>query len=155
MPPYSFRLEKSSGFCHTGAFQLALASLAATTGVKSAAYSMGRWRFTESLSHAAPRFTFDADSFSIFVDCLPARARPVLKSSYCLEQQLHTLFAACTSEEYSLQYPGRKSAWRGAVPWEVRCGAIRNRMHRKPVNWMQETFKRISRRSPLRRLGRI
>src|SRR5947207_4941298 len=49
MPPYFFRLEKSSGFCHTGAFQLALASLAATTGVKSAAYSMGRWRFTESL----------------------------------------------------------------------------------------------------------
>src|SRR5437667_3020873 len=27
MPPYSFRLEKSSGFCHPGAFQLALASL--------------------------------------------------------------------------------------------------------------------------------
>src|SRR2546429_7025772 len=49
MPPYFFRLEKSSGFCHPGAFQLALASLAATTGVKSAAYSMGRWRFTESL----------------------------------------------------------------------------------------------------------
>src|SRR2546430_15522295 len=44
MPRHSFRLEKSSGFCHPGAFQLALASLAATTGVKSAAYSMGRWR---------------------------------------------------------------------------------------------------------------
>ena len=31
------------------AFQLAPHSLPATTGVKSAAYPMGRWRFTESL----------------------------------------------------------------------------------------------------------
>src|SRR6266851_10430631 len=65
---------------------------------------------------ATLRFTFAADSFSIPVDCLPALARPVPKSSYCLEQQTHTLFAARPSEEYSLQYPGRNSAWGGAVP---------------------------------------
>src|SRR5882762_9523628 len=113
----------------------------------------GRWAVHENTEGI--RVKCKADSFSIFVDCPSALARPVLKSSYCLEQQLHTLFAARTAEEYSLQYPGRKSAWRGAVPWEVRCGAIRNRMHRKPGNRMQETYKRIRRRSPLRRLGRI
>src|ERR1700682_546059 len=52
MTPYSFRLEKSSGFAIPRAFQLAPASLLATTGVKSAAYSMGRWRFTESLAQS-------------------------------------------------------------------------------------------------------
>ena len=57
MPRHSFRLEKSSGFCHPGAFQLALASLAPTTGVKSAAYSMGRWRFKESLGKYVPPLT--------------------------------------------------------------------------------------------------
>src|SRR5437660_415698 len=49
MPRYFFRLEKSTVSAIPRAFQLALASLAATTGVKSAAYSMGRWRFTELL----------------------------------------------------------------------------------------------------------
>src|SRR5207248_5597135 len=65
MPRHSFRLEKSSGFCHPGAFQLALASLAATTGVKSAAYSMGRWRFTESLSLCSHPLTPESCSASI------------------------------------------------------------------------------------------
>ena len=39
---YSSRLEKSTGFCDPASFQLAPASLPATTGVKSAAYSIGR-----------------------------------------------------------------------------------------------------------------
>jgi hypothetical protein len=30
--------------------------------------------------------------------------------------------------------PGRKFAWGGDVAWEVRCGAIRSRMHRKQGN---------------------
>jgi hypothetical protein len=46
---YCFRLQKSSPFSIPRAFQLAPASLPGTTGVKSAAYSMGRWHFTESL----------------------------------------------------------------------------------------------------------
>ncbi len=45
---------------------------------------------TDQPSRATRRFTFDADSFSIFEDCPSALARPVLKSSYCLEQRLHT-----------------------------------------------------------------
>src|SRR5205807_7899283 len=55
MPRYFFRLEKSTVSAIPRAFQLALASLATTTGVKSAAYSMGRWRFTESLLHGGPQ----------------------------------------------------------------------------------------------------
>jgi hypothetical protein len=51
------------------------------------------------------RFTFPAVSFSISTDCPPAVARPVPKSSNCLEQPLHTLFAAYSSGEYSLHYP--------------------------------------------------
>src|SRR5260370_14798851 len=45
----------------------------------------------------------------------PALRRPVPKSSYCLERRAHTLFAARISEAYSLQYPGRKSAWGGSA----------------------------------------
>src|SRR3981189_1029731 len=45
----------------------------------------------------------------------PALHRPVPKSSYCLERRAHTLFAACISGAYSLQYPGRKSAWGGSA----------------------------------------
>lgn len=61
-------------------------------------------------THPTLCFTFPPDSFSISVDCPPAVARPVPKSSNCLEQQLHTLFAARVSGEYSLHYPGRNSA---------------------------------------------
>src|SRR5260370_24267725 len=67
-------------------------------------------------TRATPRFTFDPNSFTIFLDVPPALVRPVLKSSNCLEQRIHALFAAHPSEEYSLQYPGRISAWGGAVP---------------------------------------
>ncbi len=56
-PPYSFRLAKSNRASSLQAIsvipralQLAPASLAATTGVKSAAYPTGRLRFTESLA---------------------------------------------------------------------------------------------------------
>src|SRR5205807_3162907 len=57
MPRYFFRLEKSTVSAIPRAFQLALASLAATTGVKSAAYSMGRWRFTELLAVTCHDYT--------------------------------------------------------------------------------------------------
>jgi hypothetical protein len=72
-----------------------------------------------------------------FLGLPPTLARPVPKSSNCLEQRIHTLFAARISAEYSLLYPGRKSAWCGAVPWEVRCGVIRSRMRRKQGNRIQ------------------
>jgi hypothetical protein len=58
---YSFRLEKSSGFSIPRAVQLAPASLPATIAVKSAAYSMGRWRFTESLAIFYGRLTMVAN----------------------------------------------------------------------------------------------
>ncbi len=44
----------------------------------------------------------------------PSFGMPVPKSSYCLEQRSHTLFAARPSEEYSLQYP-RAGNLRGVV----------------------------------------
>src|SRR5260370_41470061 len=62
------------------------------------------------------RFTFPPVSFSISTDCPPAVAPPVPKSSNCLEQRLHTLFAADSSGEYSLHYPVRNLRWGGAVP---------------------------------------
>src|SRR5205807_3761366 len=55
MPGISFDSKNQAVSAIPRAFQLALASLAATTGVKSAAYSMGRWRFTESLGRQSPR----------------------------------------------------------------------------------------------------
>src|SRR6266700_6004235 len=76
---------------------------------------MGDRKLTPTTA-ATLRFTFPSTCRRIPPTARPALCRPVLKSSYCLEQRHHTLFAAHYSEAYSLQYPGRKTASGGDVP---------------------------------------
>src|SRR6266576_1173245 len=106
-----------------------------------------------SQTRLPPRFTFPSISFSI----PPGQPRRDLSQSlvtvwnsgftHCLPRTLlgNTV---CSTPDGILR-------WGGFVALEVRCGAIRNRMQRKQGNRINETYKRISRRSLLRRLGRI
>jgi len=49
MPPHSFRLEKSSGFCHPASIPTRPSFLGCHNWRQISGVLEGRWRFTESL----------------------------------------------------------------------------------------------------------
>src|SRR5438309_6707729 len=53
MPPHSFRLEKSSGFCHPASIPTRPSFLGCHNWRQISGVLEGRWRFTESLHRGA------------------------------------------------------------------------------------------------------
>src|SRR5436190_9861150 len=54
MPPHSFRLEKSSGFCHPASIPTRPSFLGCHNWRQISGVLEGRWRFTESLGGPGP-----------------------------------------------------------------------------------------------------
>jgi len=55
MPPHSFRLEKSSGFCHPASIPTRPSFLGCHNWRQISGVLEGRWRFTESLRRPRQR----------------------------------------------------------------------------------------------------
>src|SRR5207253_5203147 len=65
MPPHSFRLEKSSGFCHPASIPTRPSFLGCHNCRQISGVLEGRWRFTESLVRGEESLLWIGNSVSI------------------------------------------------------------------------------------------
>src|SRR5207248_5443796 len=88
MPPHSFRLEKSSGFCHPASIPTRPSFLGCHNWRQISGVLEGRWRFTESLVPKRLRIApsgelcYHPASFTTFPEERPGRLASFPQASF-------------------------------------------------------------------------